>query len=253
MNILKVIFVLFTILLISFSISADYMARFYLFDIDFKNNVAVVDGNITEQPGGESGEIEFVISRTSGYNHNSFNLIVNSNSYNCFKLETPPNVEIYLERCNVSSYPIISTIDVETLAPGVYNLQLIVSDNYGSPALKTYNFSFEIIAVPADITSDSQLSFGYYRSEVKQGEDFSISIIDSTFECYRINLITEGYGDIETNCTTDFPKSKTINISSYLPTYTGNVQLSVEGFNAEPVTLQEIDNRIYPFTVNLTP
>lgn len=253
MNILKVIFVLSTIL-ISFSISAEYTARFYLFDLAFKNNVVnVVEGDTTPQPGGGAEEIDFVISRTSGYNHDTFSLIVNYNNYNCFSIVTPPNVEIYIERCNVSSFPSVSNIDVSTLVPGVYNFQLIVSDTWGYPALKTYNFSFEILAVPSDNSSDEQLSFGYHKKEIEYREEFSISIIDSTFECYRINIITEGYGRIESNCTTEYPQSKTIDTSIYLPAYTGIVEFSVEGFNTDPVTLEKIDLKVYPFKVNVRP
>lgn len=262
MKILKNIKLFTFAILISSSLfaNADYTAKIFIDGLSMKSEKVeypdIIDGDITEQLGGVEGEFTFKISRTSGYNHNSFILTVLSKTNECFKI----NNEFFFGEFP-SSYcyrdlPDEINIDVTDKPAGIYNFVITTHDDSESPTINSYNFTIEVLAIDSDIKSDGDLTFGYFGKVINQGTSFSLNITNSTFGCYKIKLLTNNYGYVDGDCpTSGYPVSRVIELSNDLAEeeYTGVLDFVIEGYNNDPITWDEIDNKIYPFSIKVNP
>lgn len=242
----------------SLYVNAEYTAKIFLEGISMKNEVSnppeiIKDGDETVKNGGEDGELKFKVSRTSGYNHNKFILTVESNSYNCFKLEYPDIYNYETEDCyDSNSYPIDIELETYDFPVGVSNLKISGTDDYNGVKIKSYDFSVELLPIDNDSKSDSDLSFGYYRKVVDQGSSFSYSIKESTFDCYRINVMIPNYGyyEIDGSCSNETEIYGVVDLYGDLYNLIGEVEFSIEGFNEDPINYEK-DNKFYPFIVTI--
>ncbi len=243
--------------LMSFTLiaSAEYTVKVFIDGLSVNsavNPVPETDGDPTEQTGGDS-EFTFKVSRTTGYNHNSFIFIAESNYHNCFRIinEATFGPTPY-EYCDIEQYPYEVTLETHDAAPGIYNFQVETMAAYEGVSIKTYNFTIEILAVDPDPKSDSDLTFGYHKKVITQGEQFTVSVNSSTFECYKLNILNDNYGAYDTICRDNgFPSISLVNLEWDFPDFVGVLQLEIEGYNLDVNGINEIDNKKYPFSVTV--
>lgn len=242
--------------LMTFSLisSAEYTVKVFIdgLSVNTTNTPVVEDGDPTEQNGGEAGELTFTVSRTSGYNHNSYILTITSNAYNCFSITQETVLGRFpYEYCN-ETYPYVENLDLSTTLPGIYTFEVQALDEYGGAAIKSYTFNLEILEIQYDDASDSELSFGYYRKVIEQGGDFSVNINSSTFNCYEINILTDNWGTLESGCpSAGFHYATTVDLSWDFPDFFGNLELEVVGYNIDETTWEIVDRKSYPFNVTV--
>jgi hypothetical protein len=238
----------------SLTVNADYTAKIFIEEISLKGLTPPptpgVDGDTTEQTGGESGQLTYTVSRTSGYNHSQFNVEIKSNSYDCFSVTPPPAIGSSVEYCGVG-YPYNNNLYIKYAPPGIHTFEVKALNEYGGVAVKSYSFNIEILPIADDKTSDGDLSFGFYKKIINQGEEFSVAINSSTFDCFEINIITNGAGNVESGCSVTYPYSASVYLNDYGLLDAGEVQLEISGYNLG----DELNAKKYPFyvTVNEEP
>lgn len=234
---------------VSCNVSAEYFAKVFIDGFSISNSNGGSDGDDTEQNGGEDGELTFTVSRTTGYNHTPFYFTLTSNSYECFTLSN----EYYGEYtdCGVST-PLTENLWMDDAPPGVYTFTVTAEDEMYGTALKTYSFSITILPINDDEGSDDDLSFGYYKKIITQGENFTLSISSSTFECHRVELLNDGYGTVTSGCGVTYPTSMVIYAGEDFNELTGTLNFVVTGYNLND-DWEEEDNKSYPFSVTVNP
>jgi hypothetical protein len=229
--------------------------KYVLFSTLLVSSLNVNAEDTSEQKGGILGDFTYTVSRTSGYNHSQFMLTMESNKYDCFSIIQEKILgSSPAEYCNVG-YPFIENLNINNTKPGIYKFEVRAFNEYGGDTLKSYSFNIEILPIADDVRSDSDLSFGYYKKIINQGEVFSVNINSSQFECFKINALTNNYGTVESVCPINgYPYSTTIDLSNISNDFSGNFELEVVGYDIG----KESKIKSYPFDMiieksNFTP
>lgn len=238
--------------------SAEYTVKVFIDGLSVNSAVNPgpgneTDGDPTEQTGGDS-DFSFSISRTTGYNHNPFIFTAESNNYNCFRIINDPTFGTTpYEFCDIEEYPYSYDLNTQDAAPGIYNFQVETISAYEGVAIKTYNFTIEILAVEPDSKSDGDLTFGYHKKVINQGDTFTVSIMSSTFDCYRLNVLNDDFGTYQTMCknNTGLPSISLVETGWDFPDFVGVLNLEIEGYNIDVNTEAETGHKIYPFSVTV--
>ncbi len=235
---------------------ADYTAKIFVEGVSLNSNTgqSLPPSDPTEQVKGDANFL-VKLSRTSAYQGEIVNLIVESNSEDCVYIEEDVTKNIITDFCSSWGTPLPFTANLMNELKQGNNLFNVyqVESLYSTP-IRTETFNINVLIPQDNSNSDNNLKYNVSRTDVPliDYESFYVNFYDNTYDCVDFKHINSG-NIISSYCERSNDQFSLTPYSQLDPIYQlGRQDFALVAYDQDggeqaiPESIKE-----YPFSVNI--